>query len=341
MLRFSGQRTVLKSLGTLLIVAALLKSHEILTIPSLDGDHSFSHYFGILHIELELALGIWLVSTVLRRLAWLAATICFAMFCGVTLHRACSGASSCGCFGTVHVNPWITLTLIDIPALGTLIAVRPKYIVLTVRRYLIRVSLVAIRFWQVFRPALRSCPPEGLLARLALALKRLLLARSRRKFVVTASIVVVVLTATVPLLVLIKPAKSTHAYVVLEPKTWIGQNLPILGNVDVADLLVSGRWLVVLHHRDCPDCRAAMPEYKRLARELAGSEDIVRVALIEVPPYKAEEPPRDAIWTAGRLDGSKRWLVRTPVALTVVNGEVRSVVENGIPDLPTVLSDLM
>jgi hypothetical protein len=34
-------------------------------------------------------------------------------------------AESCGCFCPVHVNPWITLLAIDIPAVITLIVLRP------------------------------------------------------------------------------------------------------------------------------------------------------------------------------------------------------------------------
>jgi hypothetical protein len=42
------------------------------------------------------------------------------------LFKALSGAASCGCFGSVHVNPWITLFAIDLPAVIALTVFRPR-----------------------------------------------------------------------------------------------------------------------------------------------------------------------------------------------------------------------
>ena len=96
---------VLKALGTLLIVAAALKGHQLLTEPLANQDVWSYRPVLILLVECELALGLWLVSGLLPRLAWLTALACFSFFCVVTLYKALTGAASCGCFGAVRVPP--------------------------------------------------------------------------------------------------------------------------------------------------------------------------------------------------------------------------------------------
>jgi hypothetical protein len=61
-----------------------------------------------------------------RKVAWLLGLIAFAGFIGVTLQKGIIGAESCGCFGTVKVNPWITLLLVDVPLFLAFAIFRPK-----------------------------------------------------------------------------------------------------------------------------------------------------------------------------------------------------------------------
>ncbi|MHC4477380.1 MAG: hypothetical protein ACYTEL_17165 [Planctomycetota bacterium] len=42
-----------------------------------------------------------------KKAAWLAALLCFSLFSFITLSNGLTGAASCGCFGSVHLNPWI------------------------------------------------------------------------------------------------------------------------------------------------------------------------------------------------------------------------------------------
>ena len=116
---------VLKALGTLLIVAAALKGHQLLTEPLANKDIWSYRPVLILLVECELALGLWLLSGLFPRLAWLTALACFSFFCVVTLYKALTGAASCGCFGAVSVPPWITLLAIDLPAVLALSLFRP------------------------------------------------------------------------------------------------------------------------------------------------------------------------------------------------------------------------
>jgi hypothetical protein len=68
----------------------------------------------------------WLLSSLLKKAAWLAAISCFSLFSAVTFYKAITGYASCGCFGSVHVNPWITLFAIDLPAVIALAVFRPE-----------------------------------------------------------------------------------------------------------------------------------------------------------------------------------------------------------------------
>ena len=101
--------------GLLLIVASVLKIHQLLTEPILSEGFWESWLFFVIQIPLELGLGIWLTCRLFRKAAWLIALLSFAGFIGVTLQKVFVGAESCGCFGRVQVDPLITLIAMDIP----------------------------------------------------------------------------------------------------------------------------------------------------------------------------------------------------------------------------------
>ncbi|MHC4278694.1 MAG: hypothetical protein ACYSUJ_00875 [Planctomycetota bacterium] len=95
------------------------------TEPILSRGFWESWHFFLIQIPLELGLSIWLLSALFRKGAWLVALVAFGAFICLTLHKGLIGAASCGCFGRVHVNPWITLTAIDIPLFLALLIFRP------------------------------------------------------------------------------------------------------------------------------------------------------------------------------------------------------------------------
>ncbi len=116
---------VLRLLGLLLLAAAVLKCKELLTIPMANNDLWTNHTLLVFEAAFELGLGLGLLSGLYKRLAWLGSLLCFLTFCGVTLYKGLTGAESCGCFGQVHINPWITLWAIDVPAVLLLLIFRP------------------------------------------------------------------------------------------------------------------------------------------------------------------------------------------------------------------------
>lgn len=187
-----GCGVVLRLLGLLLLTGAALKGYQLLTEPLADADLWSNRHFLIFVVEFELALSLWLLSGLYKKAAWLAATGCFLVFSCVTLYKGLTGAASCGCFGTVHVNPWITLFCIDLPALAALIAFRPGGLNLR-------------------RPLAMLTPHPRLIHLTAV-------------WLITLSLV----TTSTAVLALNEPALVTAKYEVLEPAEWVGKELPIL-----------------------------------------------------------------------------------------------------------------
>jgi hypothetical protein len=134
-----------------------------------------------------------------------------------------------------------------------------------------------------------------------------------------------------------RPEKTASAYEVLEPSDWVGKELPILENIDIAETLKKGTWLVLLYHHDCPDCTTAIAKYEQMARDLAGNEDFLRIALIAIPPYYGQGPVNeDCPCTLGRLDQTKEWFVTTPATALLTDGQVKSAWEEKTPDFDTI-----
>ncbi len=196
---------VLKVLGLLLLTAAALEGHELLTVPVAGKDPWSWRPFLIFQVEFELAMGIWLLSGVFKRLAWLAGLLCFGLFCCVTLYKGLTRAVSCGCFGTVHVNP--------------------------------RITLLAVIALSLFRPVRLLTPLLSFLRRqesIHGAVRRLLKPLpSAPRFAATAALGLAILGLTTPILVLNEPATATSTYEVLEPETWVGKRLPIVEHIDI------------------------------------------------------------------------------------------------------------
>jgi thiol-disulfide isomerase/thioredoxin len=302
---------VLKALGALLIVAGGLKGWQLLTEPVANNSIWTWRPFMVLQVDFELALGIWLVSGLFKKAAWLAAISCFSLFSAVTLYKGLSGAESCGCFGTVDVNPWLTLFVIDIPSVIALVVFRP---VLSLKRKAESIRVLAHEF---FTP-IPSIP----------------------RFATTTCLTLLILGITTPILAFNKPAKITTSYEVLEPETWVGKELPILDHIDIGKQLRKGNWLILLYHHDCPDCAVAIPKYEKMARDFAGNTDFLRIALIEVPPYGQGQVNVNSPCFPGRLAAVKDWFVTTPAVVLLKDGQVISAWEAKAPDPDTIFTNM-
>jgi len=297
-------KVVLKILGLLLLVAAIMKGWQLLVEPVANKDIWSNRLFLIFTVEFELALGIWLISGLFKKAAWLVAVVCFSLFSVITLYKGLSGADSCGCFGAVTVNPWITLFVVDLPAVVGLLFSGAKEFCLV----------------EVFRPWKLLCP----LPKIKYAAGVFILGLA-------------VVGVSGPLLLLNEPAKETAEYVVLEPENWVGKELPILEHIDIGDQLKNGKWLILFYHYDCPDCGKAMEELGQMAKDLEGNEDILQIAFVEVPPYGATMIDKNTNCVLGQLENSKEWFVTTPAVVLINNSSVLNCWEEMTPKFNDIL----
>jgi hypothetical protein len=148
------------------------------------------------------------------------------------------------------------------------------------------------------------------------------------------------LGTSAPLLALNKPAVVTSSYEVLEPETWVGRKLPILEHIDIAEKLSRDKWLILLYQHDCPDCIKAIAKYEQMARDLAGNEDFLQIALIELPPYGRAPISPQTPCALGRLPETKEWFVTTPAVALLTDGSVISAWEEKAPDFEAIVRNL-
>jgi hypothetical protein len=224
--------------------------------------------------------------------------LCFSVFSAITLYKGITGAESCGCFGSIHVNPWITLFAIDLPAVIALAVFRP---VLSFQR---KAESIKALIHEFITP-LPSMP----------------------QFAVTACLTLIALGVTTPVLAFNKPAGITSSYEVLEPETWVGRKLPILEHIDIAESLKKGNWLVLLYHHDCPDCVASIEDCLDLVYnfKVKRKQTIFRIAFISIPPHGDIPVGSSLACILGKIRPNKKWLVATPIVALVVDGNVKAV----------------
>ena len=285
-----GYVVVRMILGGILLVAAALKGYQLATEPTAEIGLMTSRWFLIGAVEVEVLLGMCLVSGLVVRSSWLISLGCFALFSCISLYKALSGEASCGCFGSVQVNPWYTLSL-DVAA------------------------VVALLRW---RPAL-SAPAESAGER-----------RPVSHYAIVLGVWLVVGMAAGWQMARFEAVTVSDEgdflgdgeIVVLEPEKWVGKRFPLLPHIDIGDRLTEGGWVVLLYHHDCPQCREVLPEYEQMAQSDSGEG----VALIEVPPFGAYGSlASHGSAQRGRLQETKDWFVQTPTELRLDGGLVTAV----------------
>ncbi len=276
-----ANKIVMTIAGLVLLVASVLKIHQLLTEPILSKGFWESWEFFLIQIPLELGLAIWLLCGLFRKVAWLLGLLAFAGFIGVTLQKWMIGAESCGCFGTVHVRPWITLLVMDVPMFLAFAIFRPKGIKLLPPPW----------------PSLRYF--------LAIAIPTFILLPT----------IEYVLIANKP------PMVSEKYEVIDVTKWTNQQTWPLLQYVDIQDKLQTGDWIVLMYHNDCPDCRLAMPIYEKFYGDLKGNNvEMAFVEMQPYEEGELQLMPVDSKVNKGRLSDIKTWYVETPVVIVLRDG---------------------
>lgn len=109
---------VARLLGLLLLMAAGLKLYGLRVEPVAGAGIFSAAEFQVAVVEFEIVLALWLLSGIRTVLSWLVALVTFTGFATASFYLAWIGQSSCGCFGSVHVDPWFTLGLDCVILLG-------------------------------------------------------------------------------------------------------------------------------------------------------------------------------------------------------------------------------
>jgi hypothetical protein len=178
-------------IGAFLLATAWLKVLAPAEAASVQSAYDIPYWLLVAGIQLELVVGLLLVGRLWAPWVWGAAVTLFASFATISLLRALAGLESCGCFGAVRVNPWVTFT-IDIAILGVLLLRRSPFFAESTTT-----GSPRNRGWLVAWPIMAV----GSMA---------LLAANRPER----------LAASMPLL-------HDEGLVILEPSEWIGKPLPL------------------------------------------------------------------------------------------------------------------
>jgi hypothetical protein len=288
-----ASRLIPGSIAGVLLLASALKAYYLISGPILKTGLLTSKWFLIPTIELELIIALCLLLGILPRHTRRLAITVFCIFLATSLYQAVIGRSTCGCFGEVHVSPWLT---------GTIDAL----------------AIVALICWR---------PSEEGEARLRLARRGWM----RTGLVSGILLGSVVLTAgALPLKhgqINDDGLISRQGVILVEPSKWLGKRMPLLPYVKTTDNLAAGTWTVLLIHSDCPKCQAVLPTYEEMARDWKERGVSSRVVVVVVPagrPQGARDriPPQDSSCTHGRLSDEREWFVQTPTVIKLDEGTV-------------------
>ncbi len=339
--------------GLLLVIAAALKSYQLLTEPIISTGFWESWEFFLIQIPLEMGLGIWLLCRLFRKAAWLAAVAAFGIFIVITLEKALAGAESCGCFGPVDVNPWVTLGAVDVTILLGLLIFRPKgqkllpppwpkaahFFGAAIPTFILLPALVLVLIfnkpadtgenyvvvkpdkWQVTQPQPEKTTQD----------KEPVERPSQKPQEPNDKTTDAVEK---------QPLEKTPA----EEEEEVTEEFPMLQYIDIADSLLNGVVVIVFWRHDCPDCHEAAPMYDKFSREMAGNEDVIRFAFIEVPPFGLPNEtavPEDTVCLTGRLDSTMQWFnITTPFVAVITDGSLIKYWQGQAPSPDVILNTI-
>ncbi|MHC5116889.1 MAG: MauE/DoxX family redox-associated membrane protein [Planctomycetota bacterium] len=344
----SINKIVMTLAGLLLIVATVLKFQEMLSIciPSWQVNKlGFweSYEFFLIQIPLEFALGVWLVSGLFRKAAWSAGLVCYLGFIGVTLTKAITGAESCGCFGQIHVNPWITLAAIDVPLFLLLAIFRPKGTKLLPPPwpnlfYLLLIAVPTIGVMVASPAALVALKPDCIKAeddqpdesaQLRLQMHQLKQALSEKEQEIDSLKAAILELQTKP--VQDEPSASvpeiTEQPAPIEQQTREIQQWDWLEFViedEVRQQIREGLVVVMMHRFDCEVCEEMVPRYSDYYREMTEQGmDEFKIVFLAIPPYGDEDHvPEDTTCITGQLSDEQKWGLMSPYVVALLDGEL-------------------
>lgn len=300
-------------LAALLLTAAGLKAYQLSTEPTLGTGLLDSRWLLIAAVEFELFFGLWLLANILPRATWAAAVGCFSVFTCISLYKALSGYATCGCFGRVAVNPWYTASF-DLTIVCSLLYWRPCHVPSPFGRGSGGED-VSSSVWSFI-----THHSSFIISSRASAVLLLWLAAGLPAGYTMCSYADTTLSDAGSIV-------GNSKIVVLEPENWVGKQFPLLDYIDVDDRLRRGRWVALLYHHSCPDCRAVIRALSQEPATVFCGGD-TQVALLEMPPYgelKEALARPGACCVLGQVSSDRDWFVTTPAIIQLSDGEVMKV----------------
>ena len=270
--------------GLLLLAAASLK-----TIDLFNGSVSTHLFRHLVEILMETAMGLWLVWGRGARICAMITLVLFTVFAGVSAFRGIAGYHSCGCFGPVHVNPWLTMTL--------------------------DVVVVLVMLW-----SLRVTPAAGSNGRLRKAAAMLLA-------IVMVWVGIWGQQYWQPAFLHANgQITGGHGLLFTTPPSWYGHTMPISPFIVGSNALLHGRWLVIIYYHGCPVCQQAIASITRHYRQKKPKN--IRVALVELPPWgHLPRSMVPGAWLRLKLSNHFIWRINPaiPMLVNVRSGQVTRV----------------
>lgn len=258
----------------ILFFAGGMKAWQLSTVPVLGDGLLHARWFNICVVEFELGYGIWLVTGLLPRLTRLATICLFLLFGGVSLYKAFSGESSCGCFGFVQINPWL-MTLFDGVAVGFLCCCHKVHAVN--QEFSTKKVVFVIIVW--------------LLTNIPFLYAINLIENNEISVLGTEFI-----------------GADGRKTILLEPEKWPRDGFPLLQFIEPAEareLLKFGKWTIIVYRQGCPKCQQVLIDYM-----LKGTPCVM---CVEIPPYSDVDCISSTGFVHAKLTDRFSWSGEIPI----------------------------
>lgn len=242
----------------------------------------------------EVSLGLWLLTGASSHVSWTILLVVFGVFAGVSLSKAFSGVSSCGCLGAIDVKPSL-MAFIDLLIIVVLIIARPP--------------AVSASAW------IRGAVLASLFSLVGLAVgtfQSRIEGRWQRQTADDSDTGLVIL----------------DGIGIVAPHRWIGSPCPLLKHIDIGNELTKGEWSVILYRPGCPSCETLLHEQTDLEQN-GQSNDGIQLAMVSISTSEARERmPATPNLRYGALTAKCEWMIQTPLRWTMSDGKVIEVLPN-------------
>ncbi|MDO5308643.1 MAG: hypothetical protein Q4G03_04010 [Planctomycetia bacterium] len=275
-----------------LATASSLKTKQLASQLLWSDNWLDSRFLATVAAYFEATFAIWLLFGFLPRITRLASAALFLLFSSISFYKGISGASSCGCFGEVEVNPWVTFG-IDVVLLVLCVVARvPKK------------------------------PHDSFDTLRQLALPYLLLTSA---ILVSMTLTIMAGRASSPQNALVDERQnlSSGSAILLDANLWLGRRCPIIRYCPLEKELESGTCLVMLGREDCRVCADKLPEIKEFA--LKRNEPLYKINLDAKEVFFSSEKHEDEDLTVGYLTPAAEWVGRTPQVFELKDGIVTNI----------------